>query len=200
MHAIPHRYPFLLIDRVVDVVRNRPPSGSRMSRSTNRSSQGHFPNHPVMPGVLIIESMAQTAACWWSRRWGRSRRQGGLLHVDRGGEVPPPGGAGRPASHPCHQGANRGNVWKFSAVARVDGVSVAEATYAAMIMDRAAAVDRHRMRSKSSRKQSVTADARNIGQQSLSWPGPGCSALARPPGVARAAARNRIDEWMRCPH
>ena len=62
MHAIPHRYPFLLIDRVVDLCRNESAIGIKNVSVNEPFFAGHFPNHPVMPGVLIIESMAQTAA------------------------------------------------------------------------------------------------------------------------------------------
>ena len=136
MHAIPHRYPFLLIDRVVDLVRDHSATGVKNVTVNENFFQGHFPHHPVMPGVLIIESMAQTAA---------------VLVVETLG----PGAVGKVVYFMSIEGAKfrrpvvpgdqlrihivkqrrRGNVWKFSAVAKVDGISVAEATYAAMIMD-----------------------------------------------------------------
>jgi 3-hydroxyacyl-[acyl-carrier-protein] dehydratase len=139
MHAIPHRYPFLMIDRVVDMVRNHSAIGIKNVSVNENFFQGHFPGHPVMPGVLIIESMAQTAAV--------------LVVVSLGPEA-----AGRVVYFMSVEGAkfrrpvvpgdqlrihvtkerHRGNVWKFAAVARVDGVTVAEATYAAMIMDKVA--------------------------------------------------------------
>ena len=139
MHAIPHRYPFLMIDRVVEVVRGRSAVGIKNVSVNESFFQGHFPGHPVMPGVLMIESMAQTAA---------------VLVVETLG----PDAAGKVVyfmtiehakfRRPVHPGdqlrihvvkeRHRGNVWKFSAVARVDGADVAEATYAAMIMDRVA--------------------------------------------------------------
>src|SRR5260370_8599175 len=60
MHAIPHRYPFLMIDRVVDMVLNQSAIGIKNVSVNESFFQGHFPGHPVMPGGLIIESMAQT--------------------------------------------------------------------------------------------------------------------------------------------
>ena len=62
MRDIPHRYPFLMLDRVVDIVLNSSAVGVKNVTANENFFEGHFPNHPVMPGVLIIESMAQTAA------------------------------------------------------------------------------------------------------------------------------------------
>jgi 3-hydroxyacyl-[acyl-carrier-protein] dehydratase len=62
MRAIPHRYPFLLVDRVIELVPDVSAVGIKNVSINEAFFEGHFPSHPVMPGVLIIESMAQTAA------------------------------------------------------------------------------------------------------------------------------------------
>src|SRR5579875_3564888 len=120
MQAIPHRYPFLMIDRVVDVVPNVSAVGVKNVTINEFFFQGHFPHHPVMPGVLIIEAMAQTAAVLVveTAKFRRPVIPGDQLRIH------------------VQKERNRGNVWKFHAVARVDEVAVAEATYAAMIMDK----------------------------------------------------------------
>ena len=60
---IPHRHPFLLIDKVTDIVINKSIIGINAVTFNEPFFPGHFPNYPIMPGVLILESMAQTAAC-----------------------------------------------------------------------------------------------------------------------------------------
>jgi 3-hydroxyacyl-[acyl-carrier-protein] dehydratase len=137
MHAIPHRYPFLMIDRVVDVVRNRSAIGIKNVSVNEQFFQGHFPGHPVMPGVLIIESMAQTAAVLVVETLGPDAAGKVVYFMSvEGAKFRRPVVPGDQVRIHCTKERNRGNVWKFHAVARVDGVSVAEATYAAMIMDR----------------------------------------------------------------
>jgi len=139
MHAIPHRYPFLMIDRVVDVVRNQSAIGIKNVSVNESFFAGHFPNHPVMPGVLIIESMAQTAAVLVVETLGPEAAGKVVYFMSiEGAKFRRPVVPGDQLRIHVTKERNRGNVWKFNAVARVDGVSVAEATYAAMIMDRAA--------------------------------------------------------------
>jgi 3-hydroxyacyl-[acyl-carrier-protein] dehydratase len=141
MHAIPHRYPFLLIDRVVDVVPNVSAVGIKNVSINESFFAGHFPNHPVMPGVLVIEAMAQTAAVLVVETLGPDSA-GKLVYfmsID-GAKFRRPVVPGDQLRIHVSKDRSRGNVWKFSAVARVDGLSVAEATYAAMIRDSTAPV------------------------------------------------------------
>lgn len=136
MHAIPHRYPLLLIDRVVDVVRDRSATGIKNVTINENFFQGHFPNHPVMPGVLIIESMAQTAAVLVVQTLGPGAAGKVVYFMTiEGAKFRRPVVPGDQLRIAVNKVRSRGNVWKFTAVARVEGTSVAEATFAAMIMD-----------------------------------------------------------------
>lgn len=139
MHDIPHRYPFLMLDRVVDVVLNTSATGIKNVSVNENFFQGHFPNHPVMPGVLIIESMAQTAAVLVVETLGGDAA-GKLVYFMsiEGAKFRRPVIPGDQLRIHIVKERSRGNVWRFHAIARVDGTAVAEATYSAMIMDRAA--------------------------------------------------------------
>ena len=138
MQAIPHRYPFLLIDRVVEVQKNVSAVGIKNVSVNESFFAGHFPGHPVMPGVLIIESMAQTAAVLVVETLG-PEAQGKVVYFMsiEGAKFRRPVMPGDQLRVQVTKERNRGAVWKFHGVARVDGVTVAEATFAAMIMDRA---------------------------------------------------------------
>ena len=145
MRAIPHRYPFLLIDRVIEVAHDRSAIGVKNVSINDGFFQGHFPGHPVMPGVLIIECMAQTAAVLVVETLGpeAAGKVVYFMSIDSAKFRRPVVPGDQLRVH-VNKDRNRGNVWKFSAVARVDGVSVAEATYAAMIMDDATGDGAHR--------------------------------------------------------
>jgi 3-hydroxyacyl-[acyl-carrier-protein] dehydratase len=133
---LPHRYPFLLIDRVIDLTRRERIVAIKNVTINEPFFQGHFPGHPVMPGVLIIEAMAQTAAVLVVDAIGDEAR-GKLVYftsIDdarfRRPVVP-----GSTLHVPVERKASRGPVWKFHARAMVDDKLMAEATFGAMIMD-----------------------------------------------------------------
>ena len=139
MRAIPHRFPFLLVDRVVDVIVDESAVGIKNVSINEQFFQGHFPAHPVMPGVLIIESMAQTAAVLVVETLGDAAA-GKLVYFMsvEGAKFRRPVVPGDQMRIHVRKHRNRGAVWKFSAEAKVDEMVVAEATFSAMILDRRA--------------------------------------------------------------
>ncbi len=133
---IPHRAPFLLIDRVEHVVLDSEATGIKMVSGNEPYFAGHFPDFPVMPGVLIVEALAQTASVMVAAttpdltvgklvffttvekaRFRQPVRPGDVvkLHVVKN--------------------TNKGPLWKFVGKASVDGKLVAEADFGAMIVD-----------------------------------------------------------------
>jgi 3-hydroxyacyl-[acyl-carrier-protein] dehydratase len=139
--AIPHRYPFLLIDRVVDLVLGESGTGIKNLTINEPFFAGHFPNHPVMPGVLIIESMAQTAAVIVVTTLGpeAAGKVVYFMSID-GAKFRRPVMPGDQLRVEVTRKQRRGPVWKFQGIAKVDDTVVAEAVYSAMIMDRAAPI------------------------------------------------------------
>ncbi len=136
MRLIPHRYPFLLIDRIVDVVPSVSATGIKNVTINEPHFQGHFPQRPVMPGVLIIEAMAQTAGALVVHSLGQEA-EGKLVYfmTIENARFRRPVGPGDQLHIHVVKERSRGNVWKFNGEAKVDGVLVAEATYSAMILD-----------------------------------------------------------------
>lgn len=134
MDRIPHRYPFLMIDKITQLVPRTSAVGIKNVTSNEPFFQGHFPGHPIMPGVLIIEAMAQTSAVlviesaddaddslvyFMSIEHARFRKPvlpGDCLYLH------------------VKKEHRRGGVWKFKGEARVDGNLMAEAIYSAMIV------------------------------------------------------------------
>lgn len=136
MEMIPHRHPFLMIDKVVDAVANVRATGVKNLSINESFFQGHFPARPVMPGVLIIEAMAQTAAVLVVHTLGPAA-EGKLVYfmsVDNA-RFRRPVFPGDVLHVRVMKQRNRGNVWKFDGRAEVGGQLMAEAVFAAMIMD-----------------------------------------------------------------
>jgi 3-hydroxyacyl-[acyl-carrier-protein] dehydratase len=141
MTAIPHRYPFLMIDRMVDVVLGESATGIKNVSVNEPYFAGHFPNHPVMPGVMIIECMAQTSAALVVTTLGpdAAGKVVYFMSID-GAKFRRPVMPGDQLRIEVTRKQRRGPVWKFQGVAKVDDAIVAEAVYSAMIMDRATAI------------------------------------------------------------
>ena len=136
LKMIPHRYPFLLVDRVLNIVPGESATGLKNVTMNEPHFQGHFPTSPVMPGVLIVEAMAQTAAVIVVSLLGDAA-EGKLVYfmsIDNA-RFRKPVGPGDQLMIACKKDRQRGNVWKFSGEAKVDGIVVAEASFTAMIMD-----------------------------------------------------------------
>ena len=136
MEMIPHRHPFLMIDKVVDAVPNVRATGIKNVSINEHYFQGHFPSRPVMPGVLIIEAMAQTAAVLVVHTLGRES-EGKLVYfmsVDNARFRRPVFPGDCLYVHVTKQ-RNRGNVWKFEGRAKVGEDVMAEAVFAAMILE-----------------------------------------------------------------
>ncbi len=137
LELIPHRYPFLMIDKMMDVVANERATGIKNVTGNENFFEGHFPQHKVMPGVLIIEAMAQTAAALVVHTLGEAS-EGSLVYfmsID-GARFRKPVVPGDTIHVQVEKQRSRANVWKFGGKALVDGTLVAEATFAAMILDK----------------------------------------------------------------
>jgi len=137
MEMIPHRYPFLLIDRVTEVDPNERAVALKNVTINENFFQGHFPGAPVMPGVLIIEAMAQTAAALVVHSAGKEL-EGKLVYfmaIDEA-KFRKPVVPGDQLVIEVKKQQNRRNVWRFQGEAKVDGALVAEAVVTAMIMDK----------------------------------------------------------------
>ncbi len=136
MEMIPHRHPFLMVDKVIDAVANERATGIKDVSIDEYYFKGHFPARPVMPGVLIVEAMAQTAAVLVVHTLGREA-EGKLVYfmsIDEARFRRPVVPGDRLVVHVTKQ-RNRRNVWKFEGRAEVRGQLVAEAVFAAMILD-----------------------------------------------------------------
>ena len=134
---IPHRYPFLLIDGIQTLTPNESAIGIKNVSVNEPFFEGHFPERPVMPGVLIIESMAQTAGCLVVVSLGKES-EGKLVYfmTIENARFRKPVVPGDRMVINVQKLRSRGSVFKFSGKAFVGEVLAAEATFSAMIVDK----------------------------------------------------------------
>ena len=136
MKMIPHRYPFLMIDRVIECVNDSHAVAVKNVTINEPFFQGHFPGTPVFPGVLIIEAMAQTSAMVVVNTMGKDA-EGKLVYfmsIDEA-KFRKPVVPGDQMHIRVEKAKQRKNIWKFDCTAHVDDKKVAEATVTAMIVE-----------------------------------------------------------------
>lgn len=136
IQMIPHRYPILLIDRVIDYKAGESLTALKNVTFNEPHFMGHFPDRPIMPGVLIVEAIAQASAIFTVKTLG-DEAKGKLVYfmsIDEA-KFRKPVVPGDSLYLEVKKLQNRKAVWKFSGVATVDGKKVAEATVTAMLMD-----------------------------------------------------------------
>jgi 3-hydroxyacyl-[acyl-carrier-protein] dehydratase len=135
LKALPHRYPFLLVDRVININGDQSATGVKNVTINEPHFMGHFPGHPIMPGVLIIEAMAQTAGIVVKYAKGLETSSVVYFMTIDGAKFRKPVIPGDQLHIHVNKLKQRGAISKFACVAEVDGVKVAEAEVAAMIAD-----------------------------------------------------------------
>jgi 3-hydroxyacyl-[acyl-carrier-protein] dehydratase len=137
---LPHRYPFLLVDRVVELELNKKLVGYKNVTANEDFFNGHFPGHPVMPGVLILEALAQACAILAFKSTGFSQDEYViyLMGID-GARFRRPVVPGDRITLTAEVLKAKSVVWKQRGVATVDGQVVAEAEFLATIAKRSGA-------------------------------------------------------------
>ena len=136
MELLPHRYPFLLVDKIVDIDRDQSARGIKNVTFNEPHFTGHFPHAPIMPGVLLVEGMAQTAGAICASEHNTGEPQTTyFMTIDkakfRKTVVP-----GDTVEYVIQQLKHKRNIFKFSCIAEVAGQKVAEAEIGAMMMPR----------------------------------------------------------------
>jgi len=136
MALIPHRYPFLLVDRIVDIQGDESAVGIKNVSANEPQFTGHFPGRPIMPGVLLIEGMAQTAGAICALAMGLTQEKTLVyfMTIDQA-KFRRPVVPGDQVHYNVTKLRNRRKIWKFACTATVDGEKVAEAVIGAMVDD-----------------------------------------------------------------
>jgi 3-hydroxyacyl-[acyl-carrier-protein] dehydratase len=130
-NVLPHRYPFLLVDRIIDIEPKVKAVGIKNVTANEHFFQGHFPGHPIMPGVLIVEAMAQVSGilAFHSGAEGKSVY---FMSIEKA-KFRKPVVPGDQLLFDVSVLKQRNNVWRFSGQAFVDDNVVAEAEFTAMV-------------------------------------------------------------------
>lgn len=134
---IPHRYPFLLVDKIKTMTLHKSAVGIKNVTMNEQFFTGHFPGNPVMPGVLIIEAMAQTSAVLVAKSLDAEPNSKTVLFMSIDGvKFRKPVVPGDVLEMNVEIVKNKANVWVLKGIATVEGKKVTEATFSAMIFDK----------------------------------------------------------------
>jgi 3-hydroxyacyl-[acyl-carrier-protein] dehydratase len=132
---LPHRYPFLLIDRIIDMEGDDRATGVKNVTFNEPHFNGHFPGEPIMPGVLIVEAMAQTCGAIVAKRHSAGQRKLVYFMTIDGAKFRKPVVPGDVLHLKVTKLKQRGSIFKFECLAFVDEHKVAEAVISAMMVD-----------------------------------------------------------------
>jgi 3-hydroxyacyl-[acyl-carrier-protein] dehydratase len=138
MKLLPHRYPFLLVDKIIEIDEDNSAIGIKNVTINEPHFQGHFPEQPVMPGVLIVEAMAQTAGAICIRSQNTDKPSLVYFMTIDNAKFRRPVVPGDRLEIHVKKLKKRGNIWRFACEAMVDGAKVAEAEISAMMSPPAA--------------------------------------------------------------